>query len=34
VCSKAGQPDIAGRFVRLLTSEQSSSVRAEGGFEF
>jgi molybdate transport system substrate-binding protein len=34
VCSKAGQPDIARRFVRLLTSEQSSSVRAEGGFEF
>lgn len=34
VCSRAGQPEIARRLVQLITSEQSQSARAEGGFEF
>lgn len=34
VCSKAAQPEIAHRLVRLLTTEPSQSVRTQGGFEF
>lgn len=34
VCSKAEQPEIARRLVRLLGAEQSRAVRAQGGFEF
>ncbi|MDB5761133.1 MAG: hypothetical protein JWQ21_128 [Herminiimonas sp.] len=34
VCTKAGQPEIAARLVRLLTTEPSQSIREQGGFEF
>jgi molybdate transport system substrate-binding protein len=34
VCSNAAQPDVARRFVDLLSVAASEKVRAAGGFEF
>lgn len=34
VCSKAAHPEIARRFVELLSGRESEAMRAEGGFEF
>jgi molybdate transport system substrate-binding protein len=34
VCSNAAQPDVARRFVDLLSGSASEKVRAAGGFEF
>ena len=34
VCSRAADAVIARRFIRLLVSEKSQTVRAQGGFEF
>ena len=33
VCTRARQPELAGRFAQLLTGPRSAVLRAQGGFE-